>query len=346
MQKQPKSRTFATFQVAKVESLDFLTLDEQVIPNRYPVRKESLSDAGWSLSKESAEALMNKLRTAGIPLGYYVNKQMYMGIKTGLNEAFVIDSGIRNALILKDPNSSDFIKPFLTGGDIKRYEPVRSDKYLILIPNGWTNAHRDKDQDAWEWFQNKLPAIAGYLAGFAEAAQRRLDKGDYWWELRPCDYYAEFEKPKIMFPDISQRGNFTIDESKHFSGNTTYFIISSEKYLLAILNSKLLTFLYTSVFAAYRGGYLRFFSQYVSQLPIRTINFDDPADKARHDSLVAMVERMLALKQEHAAAADALNERRHELAQEIERLDHAIDRVVYDLYGLTEDEISVVEGKA
>ena len=111
-------------------------------------------------------------------------------------------------------------------------------------------------------------------------------------------------------------------------------------YLLGILNSRLMTFYFKSAL----GGDMHTSPANVRSLPIRRINFDDPGDVARHDRMVKMVEEMLRLQKEHAQA-DALKEdRRYDLARRIERLDAEIDALVYELYGLTEEEIGVVEG--
>jgi hypothetical protein len=213
---------------------------------------------------------------------------------------------------------------------------------------------------AWEWFVQSYPAIARHLQPFTEAARRRTDQGEFWWELRPCAYYDAFEKPKIMYPDISAQGNFFLDSDKNFyCGNTVYFISSDSPYLVGILNSKLITYFYTASSAQIRGGYLRFFQQYVEQIPIvppnRTrgfsplpdtdtpINFDDPADKARHDRMVKLVEQMLSLKQQYAALSE-LSDKRPELKERIDYTDRQIDALVYELYRLTDDEIRIVEG--
>ncbi|MFO7839025.1 MAG: TaqI-like C-terminal specificity domain-containing protein, partial [Desulfosalsimonadaceae bacterium] len=125
---------------------------------------------------------------------------------------------------------------------------------------------------------------------------KRYDQGEYWWELRACDYYEEFEKPKIMLPDISLRGNFALDEEGgKYCVNTAYIIANSEPYLLGILNSSLITFFYKNIASTYRGGYLRFIYQYLMVLPIPVINFDNPSDKASHDQMVSLVDQMLAL---------------------------------------------------
>jgi len=168
-----------------------------------------------------------------------------------------------------------------------------------------------------------------------------------WYEIQDTiDYYTEFEKPKIVFPDISLQGNFAFDaEGRLYATNTTYIIPVDDKYLLGLLNSRLMTFFYENLSSRYRGGYLRFIYQYIVQLPIRTIDAASPADAARHDRMASLVAQMLDLKRQHAGAETAFDDRRHDLARRIEQLDREIDQLVYELYGLTGDEIAIVEGR-
>ena len=161
--------------------------------------------------------------------------KIYRGVMTGLNEAFVIDEATKERLIAEDARSAELIKPFLAGRDIKRYELPANDKYLILMPRGWTRERSGNAKDAFGWLRQNYPAIANHLLPFSEAAEKRCDKGEYWWELRACDYYDEFEKPKIMLPDISISGNFMLDKTGGiYSANTTYIVCSVDKYLLGI----------------------------------------------------------------------------------------------------------------
>jgi len=198
------------------------------------------------------------------------------------------------------------------------------------------------EKSAWQWLSETYPAIAAHLEPYAEKAKKRYDKGEYWWELRACDYYGEFEKPNIMLPDISVQGNFMLDENGgSFSANTSYIICTSDKFLLGILNSSLMTFFYKSSFAAYRGGYLRFFTQYLEQLPILTIDFSNPSEKVTHDKLVILVERMLDLHKKKAALPPSAE--REKIEREIAVTDEKIDEIVYALYGVTEEERKVIE---
>jgi ADP-heptose:LPS heptosyltransferase len=113
-------------------------------------------------------------------------------------------------------------------------------------------------------------------------------------------------------------------------------------YLLGLLNSKLLRWYFPHVSAPFRGGWLSANRQFLSQLPIRTINFSDPTDKARHDKMVALVEQMLLLHKQLAAAKTPDDKTR--IQRQIDATDQQIDQIVYELYGLTEKEIQIVEG--
>ena len=275
-----------SFPVTKVSTLHFENLINYVKENSFPVVRASLDDKGWSLVNEETQLLMNKIRALGIPLGDYVKGKIYRGVLTGLNEAFVIDEKTKDKLIAEDPKSAELIKPFLVGKDIKRYGSSPKGRYLILIPKCWTkdqNRHSRENGNpgttgfriksgmtetgAWKWFSEAYPAIAVHLESYAERGKKRYDKGEYWWELRACDYYEEFKKPKIILPDISLRGNFTFDTEGLYCANTAYIIVNADKYLLGILNSQLIHFIYKGMSASYRGGYLRFIQQYIATTP-------------------------------------------------------------------------------
>jgi len=331
------------FLSVKVKTLSFPSLKDYVVENSYPVNQTVLMDSGWSLVDEKTRTLFEKLIEAGIPLGEFVRGKIYYGIKTGLNRAFVINEETRQRLIREDPCSKDIIKPFLAGKDVKRYNPLNPDKHLILIPKGWTNQQSDFSNQPWYWLIENYPAIAAHLALFEREGKKRFDKGDYWWELRTCEYYDEFEKLKMVFPDISLRGNFALDETGRFyCANTTYIIPSGNKYLLGILNSMLVSFIYKGLSSTYRGGYLRFIYQYLIKLPIHPINLSDPTDKSRHDKMVKLVDKMLGLHKRLNKTKTPHD--REVLQRQINATDRQIDKLVYELYDLTEVEIGIVEG--
>jgi len=183
------------------------------------------------------------------------------------------------------------------------------------------------------------------VKNFGEPLRKRQDKGDYWWELRPCDYYEYFDSPKIIFPDICKAPRFFLDRTGLYLANTAYCLGAGEPYLLGILNSRLFWFAISNLsipFGIRAGKYrYRLIYQYMEKVPIRSINADDPADKSRHDQIVQLVELMLALHQRLSTAKTP--QEKTALERQITAADTQIDRLVYDLYGLTDGEIKTVE---
>jgi len=332
------------FDAVQVETLDYPDLTDYVKAHSYQVDQTALDDGGWSLTDGRTQALLEKIKGAGVPLGTYVDGKIYYGLKTGLNEAFVIDDVTRDRLITEDPRSAEVIKPFLAGREIKRCLTPFPTKFLILFEKGWTNRESGGISDTWRWLKSAYPAIAAHLEPFAEKGKRRCDKGDYWWELRACDYYQEFEKPKIIVPAIVKKGSYTYDDRSIYSNDKTSIIPCTDIYLLGILNSKVADFVVHLISSTKQGGYYEYKPMYISQIPIRPIDPANPADVARHDRTVALVEKMLDLNR-RLAAAKAPHER-EVLAGMIDATDRQIDTLVYELYGLTEEEIAVVEGAA
>jgi hypothetical protein len=336
-----KTAARATFKAVQVKTLGFSDLKTYVVDNGYFVDQASLDDSGWALVDEKTRGLLDKLMQVEVPLGEYVNGKIYRGVLTGLNEAFVIDAETREGLIAADAKSEKLIKRFLVGKDVKRYQSFSSERYLILMPKGWTRSNSNGAKDAFLWLENHYPSIAAHLAPFSKKAQKRCDKGEYWWELRACDYYGEFEKPKIIYMEIALTGQFTLDENHFYGDTTTYILGSDSKYLLGILNSKLWTFWFSNISSKIRGGFHRWKRQYMSPLPIRVIDFDNPTDKANHDKMTQFVEQMLALNKQLAAATEP--QIRNILKRRIDAVEGEIDQLVYGLYGLTGEEIGIVE---
>jgi hypothetical protein len=122
------------------------------------------------------------------------------------------------------------------------------------------------------WLRSEYPAVAEHLAPFEAPARRRGDKGQFWWELRPCDYYTAFEQPKIVYPDIAKSNRFHMDPGGLYSANTTYLIPVEDWFLLGILNSAPIWFALAGISIPFgeRAGEFRYrlFTQYMQQLPI------------------------------------------------------------------------------
>jgi len=336
-----KSKPHTSFEVTQIKTLEFQNLSDYVKENHYNVNQLVLDDKGWFLTDERTQALLSRLKALGVPLSDYLSGKIYYGIKTGLNEAFVIDGSTKERLIAEDARSAELIKPFLAGRDIKRYEMPANDKYLILMPRGWTRERSENSKDAFGWFRQNYPAIANHLQPFSEAAEKRYDKGEHWWELRACDYYDEFEKPKIMYLVFQVKPAFTFDEAGTYANNAVWITPISDKTLLGILNSKLGWFMISNYCTQIQNGYQLIFN-YLGKIPIRVINFSDPQDVARNDRMVSLVDQMLSLHKQLQEARTPHDQTAFQ--RQIEATDRQIDALVYELYELTEDEIRIVEG--
>ena len=121
------------------------------------------------------------------------------------------------------------------------------------------------------------------LSQFQEELEKRQDKGNFWWELRACSYYEEFEKPKIIYPIIAKKPEFAFDTEGYFGNDKTFIIPISTKWLIGLLNSSISTFFFASVASALRGDFFEFRSIYVGQFPIATPN---PEQRTQIESLV------------------------------------------------------------
>jgi hypothetical protein len=154
-----------------------------------------------------------------------------------------------------------------------------------------------------------------------------------------------FTRPKIVFPDICKNPRFTIDETGIFLANTAYAIDSSDRYLLGFLNSRLFWWLIAQISIPFgvRAGAFRYrlIYQYMAKVPIRTVDFDNPDDVANHDKMVELVERMMELNQKRASEKNP--ETLRLLETQIAATDRQIDRLVYELYELTDEEVELVE---
>ncbi|MGV9008451.1 Eco57I restriction-modification methylase domain-containing protein [Brevundimonas sp.] len=231
----------------------------------------SLGKDGWQIEPTIKRDLLARIRAAGVPLSDYVEGRFYSGIKTGFNEAFVIDGAARAQLIAGHPKSAEIIKPFLRGRDVKRWKVQPQDLWLIKIESSsnvrhpWTGL---PDDEAEAVFARIWPSVYRWLEGHIEALTKRYDQGKYFWELRSCDYWETFEEPKIVYPDIYEHQSFAWDVAGHYGGNTSYFIPTNERWMTAVLNSNVIEWYYRQVSSAIRGGYLRAFSEVMQHVPI------------------------------------------------------------------------------
>jgi len=381
-----------SFKAATLSTLDFPSLDGYIKSEAITVDQDSLDENGWSLVSNEVASLVKRLKSVGTPLKKYIQNKMFVGLKTGYNAAFIIDEKTHEAFLKSDSRSSEILRPYTVGRDIHKYGEPIIDKYLICVPSKWTNAQYqfENEAEAWTWFKSNFSSVAGHLELHEENCRKRSDQGEYWWELRACEYYGEFEKPKIIYSEIATEGRFSLDAKKLYCDMTAFIIGNDSKYLLSILNSKLFTFLFKHTSSEIRGGFLRWKRQYLYPLPIpacsdtseieksvdslltlslnlqtATLSFlqhlqskfdlPKPSTKLKNWPSLDFKGFLAELKkakvpqlslEDEAQWMEYFNKKKAEanaLQTEIDRIDKEIDLMVYALYGLTEEEIQIVE---
>ncbi|MGH2484400.1 MAG: Eco57I restriction-modification methylase domain-containing protein, partial [Ktedonobacterales bacterium] len=292
---------------------------------------------------EATGALVRKLMGMGTPLGKFVGGKMYYGIKTGLNEAFVVDTATRDRLIAEDPRSAEVLKPFLRGRDVGRYAVNWAGLWLLRIATGWTRQSmktttRPPEEQAWAHLRGVYPAIAAYLEPFADRCRKRDDKGQYWWELRPCDYYAAFEGAKIVSIRFGLKAGFAFDDKGRYCNDAIYTFAPAPKWLTAVLNSSVCNICLISICPSVQNGYSQFFVNKIEELPIV-----EPTEEEKR-RLEALVERA----QERTSPPGPLS--REEMGRQnasgtddMEALEREVDAIVYRTYGLSAEEIALIE---
>lgn len=272
LKKQPQPEPFrALFLSEKIPA----SLADAVQEHGVECDAASLEQSEWTFQHSGSSQLFAKLLAAGRPLKEVVEGKIYYGIKTGLNEAFIIDTATRNRLIQASPASAEFIKPVLRGEDLRPWYLEDEGRWLIVLPSGWTAAKYGKglsEEEAWQKFSAEYPAVTAYLLPFADAARIRTDKGQYWWELRACDYYSAFDKPKIFWPDICKLPRFSRDTFGKYVNDKGFMIAVDDAALLGILQSRVTWYAVSQLCVPLRlrAGLWQYQmkSQFVSRLPI------------------------------------------------------------------------------
>ncbi len=320
----------ATFAALNWEQGHSLEQFETVVQSQsFLMPQAELKPEGWQFADHTALRLLEKLRRAGTPLGEYVNGRFYYGIKTGLNEAFVVDRATRDRLIAEHPSSAEVLKPFVRGRDVKRWCVDYQDLWLLFIP--WHFPfHEDTtiegaSEKAENAFKNQYPAIYKHLLQYKTELSNR-NKAETgiryeWYALQRCaaTYWQEFERSKIIYPDIYKCQNFTVDGAGLYLGNTCYFVPTNEIWLCGILNSRVIDWFYRLV-SNTLGQSNRAFSIYISQIPIPLASEQD------RRTIEALVQKCISAKGQNVAHYEA-----------------EINTITARLYGLTPAELAIIE---
>ena len=267
---------------------------------------------------------MDKIHTRGTALKDW-DVKTYIGTMTGYNEAFLIDTATKNTLVSEDPNAADIIKPVLRGRDIQRYRPKWAGLWLLDTHNGYgTRPAIDISE---------YPTVEAHLDRYYAQLEGRYDQGRTPYNLRSCAYHEEFSEEKLFWMDLTERGRFAYSGSEMFCLNTGSMLIGpSIKYLCAVLNSSLITWLIKNTALNSGMGVPRWIRTTVERIPVPKVS----ADQQR--PFVDVVDRILAAKDAGPVWGQDM--------PDTSALEEEIDQLVYALYGLTEDEVAAVEGRS
>ena len=284
-----------------------------LINENYEIQQNRLTKLNWSFERPEIIELKEKIENKGIKLKKINDLNIYRGILTGFNEAFIIDEKKKNELVKEDPKSLDIIKPIISGKEVQKWEINSQDHYLLYIPWHFPLNERSDisgpSKEAEIEFKQQYKAIYDYLIPHKERLLKRnkeeVGKRYEWYALQrfASDYYQEFEKPKLIYPEIKSSLFAVYDENKFFI-NKTCFMITSEsinlKYLSALISSKLLNFVFKLIgtpiakTSARSNEKIRFNLSKISieKLPIY---IGTPEDQ---DPLIIRVDSILQLKKE------------------------------------------------
>lgn len=313
-------------------------------------QEEFVEEKGFLFLDNNLEKLRKRLDENGEPLKNWKIK-MNRGIVTGLDKAFIIEKEKYDELTKKDRKNKEIIVPLLRGKNIGRYEINYQDLYLINSHNGYKQAHEDIPYVNVENF----PGIKEHLEEFEPKLSERSDKGQTAYNLRNCAYVAEFEKEKLIWAKMTKTSKFTYDTKGYYISVTGFIMVGEKlKYLLAMLNSKLIEFAFLNLYGGKTlGEGLDFRISFLEKLPILV------PTQEQEEYLTNLADKMLESKEKlsklnkllELAVNDKNYEMQLELKEKIEDLneeildtDYAIDSYVYDMYGITAEERALIEG--
>ncbi|GAA8857913.1 hypothetical protein HpRN195_00300 [Helicobacter pylori] len=302
-----------------------------------PMKQNVLSTESFIFANTSLLDLRDKIESVGTPLKDW-DIQINCGIKTGANEAFIITTEKRDAILNACKTQEErerteaLIKPVLRGKDIKRYSYEWAGEWVINTHNGYTSDLKSKIPPI---DIEKYPALKVHLDSHYDIIATRCNQGDTPYHLRNCAYLEDFEKEKIVYGEIVQEPRFYLDNGEcslgYFYAEATSFILTGEhlRYLLGMLHSKLITFAFKTFYAGGglgESGY-RYQKAFIERLPIPQIT---EKNQELADKITDGADRILKAK-EKDPKANTLD------------LEKEIDALVYQLYHLTDEEIKIIE---
>lgn len=263
----------------------------------------------WTINDSIAINLNSKVKSTGKLLKKW-DINIFRGLLTGLNEAFIIDDNLKNRLIHEDIRSAEIIKPILRGRDVHKNFIEYKNLWLIVTQNGIDI--------------NNYPAIYKHLNSFDQKIKSRSDQGENWYNLRACNYYNLFEKPKLIYPETTvRRSEFYYDLDGFYIDKTCFMIVGKNLlYLNAILCSSLMEWYLETELRSLGKSSIQYSKQYIEEIPIPVVT------KTQEIILENIITKIRDRKKKNATTADLYTN---------------LDLLVYRLYDLTYSEVKVID---
>ena len=345
------------FHFIKVDDLSSWRNTGEAIEGTIPSSRITATEWNFAVGKDAA--LFEKLSKMPVKLGDVAD--IFVGLQTSADDVFIMDLIEETARTLRLKSKAlntewtfekGLLFPLVSGTDVNRYCGLPERQY-ILFPYKVDGAL--VELIAFDVISKTCPKTAAYLLENKERLEERERgkfKGHDWYRFGRNQNIGIQEQTKLCVPRLVNNLYATYDvEGNHFLDNVDVGGITLKPayqkqgllYLLGLLNSKLLRWYFPFVSAPFRGGWRSANRQFLSQLPIRIVNFSDPVDKAHNDRMVEMVEQMLSLHKQLTAAKTP--DEKIRLQRQIDATDHQIDQLVYELYGLIEEDIQIIEQK-
>ena len=288
---------------------------DSVRNNSFTSDQSYFARSSWTLVPPTISKIQDKIAAAGPTLAQLETK-IRLGLATGRNAAFLINEEQKQAFSERSSTNLEIIKPILRGRDIARYRYNLPREHILLTKNGV------------DVIKN-YPDIHQHLESFGDEFKARGAQGSHWTNLRACSFFEDFKKEKIIWIELTDAGRFALCREEIYLLNSAYFLLPPDgidaKYLLGILNSSAIRFYLSQIAGTSGMGTSRWINNYVREFPIPTIGAD------QQSQIIARVCEVMSAKDADPSADTA-------------DMEAEINRLVYELYGLREEEIAVVEG--
>ena len=242
------------------------------VQQQHTVNAFASSDS-WVILSPIEQSIKQKIEAVGVPLKDW-DINIYRGVLTGCNEAFIINTDKRNEILANCKDEAErkrtegLIRPILRGRDIKRYGYNWAGLWLINTHNGIKGRIPRIDI-------NDYPAVKAHLDQYWDKISKRADKGDTPYNLRNCAYMEDFDRPKLVYAELARTGNaFCYDNQKLMLGNTGYILVTKDDnkdkllHLLAFLNSRVLLYSLNQLCTRFDNNGWRWLRQFVEQLRV------------------------------------------------------------------------------